>query len=77
MLKSLQATDSLIKYSKQLDILSNGIFKDGSLDTLQIKKKQINFLTSKENRNFKLMLVHVQPSMHIVMLMLVLIVKKS
>jgi len=43
MLKSLQATDSpLSNTQKQLDILSNGIFKDGSLDTFAAKIKKTN-----------------------------------
>jgi radical SAM/Cys-rich protein len=43
MLKSLQATDSpLSNTQKQLDILSNGIFKDGSLDTFADKIKKTN-----------------------------------
>ncbi|MDG2431323.1 arsenosugar biosynthesis radical SAM (seleno)protein ArsS [Flavobacterium sp.] len=43
MLKSLQATDSpLSNTEKQLDILSNGIFKDGSLDTFAAKIKKTN-----------------------------------
>jgi radical SAM/Cys-rich protein len=43
MLKPLQATDSpLSNTEKQLDILSNGIFKDGSLSTFADKIKKTN-----------------------------------
>jgi radical SAM/Cys-rich protein len=43
MLKSLQATDSpLSQTEKQLDILSGGIFKDGSLPTFAKKIKESN-----------------------------------
>jgi hypothetical protein len=43
MLKSLQAKDSpLSQTEKQLDILSSGIFKDGSLPTFANKIKETN-----------------------------------
>ena len=43
MLKSLKATENpLSKTEKQLDILSNGIFADGSLPTFASKIKQSN-----------------------------------
>jgi radical SAM/Cys-rich protein len=43
MLKSLQATDNpLSDTERQLDILSNGIFKDGSLETFATKIKKTN-----------------------------------
>jgi hypothetical protein len=44
MLKSLQATDSLYQILKTVRYIIKWIFKDGSLDTADKIKKQINFL---------------------------------
>ncbi len=43
LLKSLQARENILSQTeKQLEILSNGVFKDGSLPTFAVKIKQSN-----------------------------------
>jgi hypothetical protein len=78
MLKSLQATDSPLSNTKQLDILK-WIFKDGSLDTFdKIKKNKSISLRPKKIEILQINVVTCATKfVHIVMLMLVLIVKKS
>ena len=51
LLKSLQArNNSLSKTEKQLEILSNGIFKNGSLPTFSDKLKLTNQFPLRPNK---------------------------